>query len=189
MSDSTTLAPPKKDGRGLASKYTDELAERIAREHGNGLSFESIAQLPWAPTATTMYNWQEAGRGIFLEALARARKSKAWHHAHQPLALLEAADPAKAKDARLANVAVTRADKLSSHHRWLAERLDRNTWGERVELALSGAAKIAIGLLGAPLALGSKRLSRNEGDDTGPLELDPGEPVDVEWSDVDDEEA
>ena len=161
------LVAPKKDGRGLASIYTDELAERIAREHGKGLSFESIGELPWAPGARTLYQWQDEGRGIFAQALARARKAKAWHHAHQPLELLEAADPAalgadgKPADPRIANARITRADKLAGHHRWLAERLDRKQWGDALKMDVSATLQIVAAFAD---------LSRSERDATAELE-------------------
>jgi len=159
------LVAPKKDGRGLASKYSDELAATIVARHASGESMRSIGKDPTMPDRITMSRWEDAGRGSFASDLARARKLFAESRAlgsgdH----LYELSDERLVELGKVAGVAFKARESRAAHDRWLAERLDRATWGDALKVDVSATLQIVAAFAD---------LSRSERDGTAELDEAP----------------
>lgn len=103
------------------------MADRILDLYADGLSLRSISKLDGMPGLRTMFEWR-ADRESFRTALTRTREAKAESVAEDAdLAVDEPLD--LRMDGKLASAGVARNAQRAGHKRWLAEALDRATWG------------------------------------------------------------
>jgi len=138
---------------GRPTIFTPQIADEIARRYAAGEAMHAIARDPAMPCLSTIKLWGAEDREGFSAIIASARESKAAWHADSAREVLDDVDLEELEDPRLANATVSLADKRSGVHRWLAERLDSDTWGDpraRAEAAAGTAlARVVFGALSA----------------------------------------
>lgn len=174
MTSALALAPghevraPGSGGR--PTLYTDALGQRIADLYAEGLDFRAIGALDGMPDQATLWRWRR-DRESFAGILARAREARAEALVGQGLALV---DGVKANH-RNGAARVSKAREQANYRRWMAGCLDRETWGERTKLDVTGQ----IGVLTAFVDMAQ----RARGAPTTPEALPPVNVPDTAYGD------
>lgn len=137
------LPPPiVHPGSGRPTDYTPELGNRVLHAITGGMLLREVARQPWAPSHATIYRW-ELAYPAFRDALASARKASARLLAESCKGLTDHVDADAPQGVGSARVAKVR--EQVGVRRWLAGVLDRDTYGDRTDVRVSGE----LGLLQA----------------------------------------
>ena len=123
---------------GRPSIYSQELADRILREYGDGKSLSEICRQDGMPDRMTLWNWRNQ-KPDFSTALARAREANAETiedeiHDIERKVLTEQVNP------QAANVVL-------SSMRWRARVLHPRRYGDKAEVEHSGNVGLTVNVL------------------------------------------
>jgi hypothetical protein len=135
---------------GRPPAYSDEKAEQICSLLASGISLREICDQDGMPAQSTVYLWVANDTGGFSEKYARAREAQQLYYADE---IIEIADDGrndwvqrkiKGQDVVLLDKEhISRSGLRVESRKWLMARLARRTFGEKAEVAHSGAITIA----------------------------------------------
>lgn len=151
MSDEAAIVPAEaapivRRGPGRPSIYTPELAQTILDRYAAGEPIKRICADDGMPDHATYRKWKHT-LPDFSAALAHARQDRAEVLVDRQGEHLAAVDP----DSPFGSARVALARERVAYDRWQAERLDRENWGERPQVAIAiGSVQLAFARLSSP---------------------------------------
>ena len=123
---------------GRPSLYSDELADYICQELGNGRSLRSICENDdGMPDRSTVLRWQQ-NNDDFAAKCARTREGAQVEHVVDEMAVIEAGVLAGTIPPDAARVVL-------SSKQWRASKLAPKKYGDKVNLDATGGFKVTIG--------------------------------------------
>lgn len=136
----------------MYAAYDEELAERLLQEIADGMPVSRLKELKTGlPDVMTINSWRESVPS-FAERWSRARKAQATKLAEDTIAIADTIrDP-------------TRAKVMVSARQWLAGKLDRETWGDRVDVQIEHKVDLAASLASAKARIGAIEDRMNDDD-------------------------
>lgn len=123
---------------GRPSIYSQELADRILREYGDGKSLSEICRQDEMPDRMTLWHWRNE-KPDFSTALARAREANA-ETIEDRIADIEDKVLTDKVNPQAANVVL-------SSMRWRARVLHPNRFGEKAQVEHSGNVGLTVQVL------------------------------------------
>jgi hypothetical protein len=97
----------------------------------------------WGLPAVSTFNEWLADRPEWAAARACAQKARAEHLAEEALQITDA-EPERKADGSIDPAAIRRAETRANQRKWMAAKLDRNTYGEQVQVDMQLHASIDI---------------------------------------------
>ena len=184
MTAKTRARKPKPKPRpvGAPTKYTRALADAVCSRLAAGESLRAICRDPDMPSRETVRLWREGQRNAgaeFAGRYARAQDEKADLYAEQVLIESRAALTATT------NHEVQARKLMADNLKWTASRMLPRRWGDKVEIAVGGAANGAAPLLIDINTMSSEQRLRELADLAGGV-LDQ-EPIDLDAIEVEGE--
>lgn len=141
-------AVPKKAGR--PSSYTAPIGDLLCERIANGEALRTIVLDEGMPAESSVYRWLESD-AKFREQYARAREQQADHYAAEILAISDDGsndwmDTNKPDDPGYAlnGEHVQRSRLRVDSRKWLASKLAPKKYGDKTDVAITGALSVAI---------------------------------------------
>lgn len=125
---------------GRPKAYTPELAKEVIKRYSNGESITNICKDEHMPAFSTVYLWVE-DYPDFSQAFTRAKKIHAHSLAEQSNQIVddESRDIIETAKGPMPNHAAVQRDRLRLGHRqWLAAKLNREEYGEKQDINITG---------------------------------------------------